>query len=857
MAVAGAALFVFVQLQPGLLFASTTPNGGDMGAHVWGPAFMRDHLLPHGRVTGWAPDWYAGFAFPTFYFPLPSLLIILLDVLAPYEVAFKLITVAGMVSLPVAAWAFAKLAGLRAPGPACLAVATLPFLFDRTFTIYGGNIASTLAGEFSYSISLSLALVFLGVVARMLDTGRHRALAGGLFALTLLSHVVPTFFAIAGALVLALMKPSVRRLGNTAVIGIVGGLLTAFWALPFVVRLPFTNDMAYEKVTAYRENLLPHNLRWLVFLAGVGALISLVRRCRVGTFLTIMAGLSAAAFRFAPQGKIWNPRLIPFWFLCLALLAGIAAASLAWLVARLARPAWDRAGGLDRHWSGWNDPRTLQPKPEPEPQPQFQPQAGFELQAGSEPESRPVGRRRRFGDRVLPAVYDHAPAGGGLAALAVALVFVAIPLHLPLVERLPLLPETTDRSYVPDWAKWNYNGYERKASYPEYREVIDTMAEVGRTVGCGRAHWEYEPELDQLGTPLALMLLPYWTDSCIGSMEGLYFESSATTPYHFLSASELSRKASRPQRGLSYKDYDIAAGVRHLQMLGSRYYMAFTAESKALAGQHPDLTLVASTKGFPVNYPTGQADRSWSIYEVAGSNLVEPLANMPVVVEDVAKEKDWLDVSEEWYLDPARQATYLAAGGPPGWKRLARTGAATAPVAPVPVPARVSGVKVGDDRISFDVDTPGTPILVKMSYFPNWQASGADGPWRISPNLMVVVPTARHVELHYGRTPVDYAGMGLSALGLVALVVVARMRVRNEPLRLPRQRSQRVLAEGEAQADQPPCGANGAAEDRRAGWAGLPNGHRDLGHSQPRPLRPEDELGVEQVGAETAPLDDG
>ncbi len=32
-----------------------------MGAHVWGPAFLRDHLLPQGRLTGWTPDWYDGF----------------------------------------------------------------------------------------------------------------------------------------------------------------------------------------------------------------------------------------------------------------------------------------------------------------------------------------------------------------------------------------------------------------------------------------------------------------------------------------------------------------------------------------------------------------------------------------------------------------------------------------------------------------------------------------------------------------------------------------------------------------------------------------------------------------------------
>src|SRR2546423_3278067 len=122
--VALAILFVFAQLQPSLLFARTTPSGGDMGAHVWLPAFVRDHLLPHGRITGWTPDWYAGFPALTFYFPLPSLLIVLLDVVLPYGVAFKLVTVLGVLALPVAAYLFGRLSGLAFPGPPLLAVAT-------------------------------------------------------------------------------------------------------------------------------------------------------------------------------------------------------------------------------------------------------------------------------------------------------------------------------------------------------------------------------------------------------------------------------------------------------------------------------------------------------------------------------------------------------------------------------------------------------------------------------------------------------------------------------------------------------------------------------------------------------------
>src|SRR5688500_9318212 len=91
--VACAALFVFVQLSPSLLTLNTTPAGGDMGAHVATPAFLRDHLLPHGRLTGWSPDWYAGTPMLVFYFPLPMLAIVLLDVLLPYGVAFKLVSI--------------------------------------------------------------------------------------------------------------------------------------------------------------------------------------------------------------------------------------------------------------------------------------------------------------------------------------------------------------------------------------------------------------------------------------------------------------------------------------------------------------------------------------------------------------------------------------------------------------------------------------------------------------------------------------------------------------------------------------------------------------------------------------------
>ena len=78
---------------------------------------------------------------------------------------------------------------------------------------------------------------------------------------------------------------------------------------------------------------------------------------------------------------------------------------------------------------------------------------------------------------------------------------------------------------------------------------------------------------------------------------------------------------------------------------------------------------------------------------------------------------------------------------------------------------QVDKVTSSDDSVSFDVDTVGVPVLVKVSYFPNWQASGAKGPYRVAPNLMVVIPTSHHVRLHYGYTPVDWLGYLFGLVG--------------------------------------------------------------------------------------------
>jgi hypothetical protein len=274
---------------------------------------------------------------------------------------------------------------------------------------------------------------------------------------------------------------------------------------------------------------------------------------------------------------------------------------------------------------------------------------------------------------------------------------------------------------------------------------------------------------------MALMLLPFWTDGCIGSMEGLYFEASGTTPYHFLTTSALSEHSSNPVRRLRYDDGDVAKGVEYMQTLGVRYYLAFSPSVIAKADANPALTPIAQSG-------------PWKVYEVANSDLVVPLPTEPIVATGADSNRDsWLELGTSYFQHQDQWPAIPAASGPADWQRVAltKTGqtndrtlatvAPSAPVQPTSLPAvTVSDVNTSDNSISFHVDQVGVPVLVKASYFPNWEVSGAKGPYRVAPNSMVVIPTSNEVTLHYGHTATEYFAYFLSLLGIAGLVYLWR-----------------------------------------------------------------------------------
>jgi len=819
-AIACVLLVTLWALHPSLLVATTLTAGGDTGAHVALPWFLRTELLPHGQLTGWYPGWFDGFPLYTYYFVLSDLLAAVASYVLPYTVAFKLTTILGSLLLPVCAYALGRCFRLRAPLPACLAAATLPFLFETSFTISGGNLFSTLAGEYAFSLSLALSLVAIGLFARGLRTGRGVVVSAVALSVTLAAHLLPWLWALVGIVLLVGIDLLPGRAGFSdpvpadapapwrtvtgfaARAGLLSAALSAWWLVPWVagqsyaISMGYVNDGSAAQPT-YAHQLFPSGDRVMLFLALVGLAVAWAQRSRFAVWLTTLTAVSGAAYVLDPQGSLWNERLLPFWFfggwLTCGWLFGVAAST----VMRRSRQRAEERRIADVH-RGLRAPRVGRPQPTGWP----------------------------------------AAIGGAVAAGLVAVV-VVLPPMTSLVPRslLTAIGITPGANEVPVWSAYNYTGYQGVAGWksynkdwPEYHAVIQMMARAGQVHGCGQSMWQYDPSETNFGTTESLMLLPYWTNNCIGSMEGGLFESSATTPYHFLNQSELSVSPSDPEVGLPYGPFgspDVTLGLRHLQLLGVRYFLAYTPSIVRAAVRSHLVTPIATTG--PWTYM--DATRTWHLFLVRDAPVVTGLAYLPNVVEGIAARDAWLHANVRWWLSPKRWDVYLAQSGPTSWPRVATscptrpgptgtststTTSSTAPGAttlapsarspsltapsgkatPTVPPARTSGpcpavhvasptvrvsyVHVGVSQLSFRVNRVGVPVVVRVSYYPRWQATGAAGPFRVSPNLMVVVPTAHLVTLTYGTTLANEVGVTVTLLAVVVaaggLVVAARKR---------------------------------------------------------------------------------
>jgi hypothetical protein len=535
--------FLVWQLKPGLVFANTTPTGGDLGGHVWAPAALKHQLLP--QLSGWSPDWFGGYPAYVLYPVLPALGVVSLSTLLPYGVALKLFVVLAALLLPVAAYLAARWVNLEDPFPALLAIATLPVLFDDSYFKFGGNLTSDILGEFSFSAGLVFALLAIAAIDRLLETNKSAAPAALLSALAALCHPVTGIYVVGAAavdLALHATRTGVRAVARLMPVALVAALLSAVWYLPFLAYRGELTNLHLPRDGPYLHLLfpLPGWAEVTVAALALGGAVNGVRQRR--TFLVSLIGLAfigALGVATIPQNVLTNGRFLAAWHLGRCLLAGAGAADL--LILLKAR----------------------------------------------------IPRAQTVGPIVCLV----------LVTFPIAIITGSLPLsHIHAVEtsqgpvthnKWLFLPDV-ETGLVPIWASEGFAGYERDPMWPQYRALMTAAGDVGGTLGCGRALAEHDPN-GMFGSIYEMALLPYWTDGCISTMTGIPENTSRNTPFIQLADSATSSSPHRIEAGLPYGPLNVPAGVDMLRELGVRYYMAWSDAAKQQADGDPSLLRVATS----------------------------------------------------------------------------------------------------------------------------------------------------------------------------------------------------------------------------------------------------------------------
>ena len=276
------------------------------------------------------------------------------------------------------------------------------------------------------------------------------------------------------------------------------------------------------------------------------------------------------------------------------------------------------------------------------------------------------------------------------------------------------------------------------------------------------------------------MLLPFWTDGCIGSMEGLYFEASATTPYHFLNQDELSTApVERPARPALRPGAPDRRAVRPRRRSTSRcsgvkYYMA-------ISDAH-DRARPRATRRSPRSPTSGP----WVVFEVADSELVDAARQRARGARPASRRRhDWLDAVDA--LVPRPEPVGRAAG-----RRRPRRLAAHRPPARCPSrgrrrpPSRSPTSSTGNDSHRVRRQRGRRAGAGEDVVLPELAGRRGRGPLAgRRPNLMVVVPDRAPTSSCTTATPPSTtSGWFITLLGVVGLVLLIRRRAAR-PARAP------------------------------------------------------------------------
>lgn len=279
-------------LLPYSLVSQGPATGGDMGSHFWPLQALMEYGIPEGRLRMWNPGNLAGEPYFLQYFPLPYFVMAALALVMPLGAAFSVGTILPVIAFPLSVYLALRILRLPFPAPLLGVAFSEIFLFNESYSMWGGNSLSTLSGQFAHGYALNLFIIALALFAREF-AARRLPVRGIVTSVAIgLSHAY-VFLGVPFLLLTPLVS-SRRNWKLRACHAVVAGsfiiLLLLWFIVPMLGNTPWTTDFAYRWGSGQilSEAFPRHFL--LFFAAGLCSAIALLTRR--GQSRTLAIGVS-------------------------------------------------------------------------------------------------------------------------------------------------------------------------------------------------------------------------------------------------------------------------------------------------------------------------------------------------------------------------------------------------------------------------------------------------------------------------------------------------------------------------------------------------------------------------------------
>ena len=708
-----AILLIFLRID--LILLNTLPTGGDMGAHIVPTKFFVEELFYNFKISGWSNDWFAGYPAYYFYFPLPPSIVAILNLVLPFNISFKIMVLIALVLLVIS---IEKLINFKIGTLSYIGFAGgLLYLLTESFTIFGGNLASSLAGQYSFTYSLAFANLSIYYIRNNLI--KHSVIRGSLLlGLSLLSHIIP--FLIYSPIFLIYFLSS-KSINPEKLIGLLIFLfLTLRFSISLFLNLEFTTNMTYSPYTKIKDLIKPDILPFAIAIFSYAIFTS--GRNLKNIFLSTEMYLvfaSTLLFFYGPEGALWNGRLVPFFNLGLIILFfKIFEEKTDLLIEKIKQKYLIVLFYLIF--------------------------TSFFI----------FNYVQKWQERYAITVYFVA-----LIILLSFMITIYIPKYGLGITLIALVLSSVN--FLPHWLNWNFTGYDQKDDWSDITNLYSGLNQLEP----GRIMWEPNSDLNKYGTPMVLMTIPMFTNH--ESIEGLYFDSSITTPFHFVTVSGLAESPSNPVGGLSYINGDFDKGVRYMKELGIDYFISYTESitDKAISSNELENLFQSSPfTVFKVNSNKVEVIES-ELISFTQPNLFNRISNSIFKRQEI--DSFFVLSMKEFKLDNKKRIIEgISSGEIQNLNNISH------------IESEIDNIKISDTKITFQTKHPNRLHIVKVSYFPNWKIKNGLGPYRISPSFMAVIPHTNDVEIVFKNTPIENAVSLFSVIAFLFFIYFYIFRIR-------------------------------------------------------------------------------